>query len=443
MSDIKEIIFEDINDDYGYGKYGGFEVILNKKTGYINATKLCKDGGKELSEWKRFNHSKKFIDYLSSLGYPKELIVKNMSGDYITRGTYVHPKLIPHIASWVSPEFALKVSDIVEEYIIKEYRDHIRKMELGMKEKDDNITELKKIIERMEQQQQMMREENKRTLREIQEENKQTHNKLDMASKELNAANDKLDVANENINILVDKNKETHYKLDVANENIVIMNDKLDVANENIVIMNDKLDVANENTYTTFQVLSRVVDQRVPFERVQPPEEPQIVIYYTDPEEEKPYRVCRGQKRRVDGIIRSVKEEFPNAREVVRMKKQPNPVESWNACKRELTRNMEWEGSRFNLIDIEEKEFLERIDEIVENVKREPAREVSEIVDQPLKLKNDVQEIEKIEEKEEDRRKELFMMKLDQLKTICKERKIKGYSKLRKDQIVELILDNE
>ena len=406
MSDIKEIIFEDINDDYGYGKYSGFEVIINKKTGYINATKLCKDGGKEFFLWVQNNSSKNLIQLvMSKYGLTRDEVLISVSGgrNTLIRGTYVHPKLIPHIASWVSPEFALKVSDIVEEYIIKEYRDHIRKMELGMKEKDDNITELKKIIERMEQQQQMMREENKQALREIQEDNKQTHNKLDMASKELN------------------------------------------VANENIVIMNDKLDVANENTYTTFQVLSRVVDQRVPFERVQPPEEPQIVIYYTDPEEEKPYRVCRGQKRRVDGIIRSVKEEFPNAREVVRMKKQPNPVESWNACKRELTRNMEWEGSRFNLIDIEEKEFLERIDEIVENVKREPAREVSEIVDQPLKLKNDVQEIEEIEEIEEkeDRRKELFMMKLDQLKTICKERKIKGYSKLRKDQIVELILDNE
>jgi KilA-N domain len=32
-------------------------------------------------------------------------LIKNMSGSYEYRGTYVHPDLIPSIASWISPAF--------------------------------------------------------------------------------------------------------------------------------------------------------------------------------------------------------------------------------------------------------------------------------------------------------------------------------------------------
>ena len=388
MSDIKEIIFEDINDDYGYGKYGEFEVIINKRTGYINATKLCKDGGKELFSWVRTNVSNKLVDFISeSLHICRDRLLinpKNLPNHL--KGTYVHPDLIPHIASWVSPEFAHKVSKIVNEHIIKQYRNELRK-------KDDKIDNLEKIIREM-------REENRQALREIKEDNKQTHNKLD-----------------------------------VANENLNVVTEKLDVANENLNVVTEKLDVANENIVTTIEILDNVAQQRVPFERIQPPEEPQIIIFYTDQKEEKPYKICRGQKRRINGIIRSVKEEFPNAREVVRMKRQPNPVESWNACKRELTRNMEWEGSKFSLVDITEEEFLERINEIVEDVKREPVREIKEqIIYEEIKeeIPNQVE-----------RRRELLNLKLDSLRALCKEKGIKGYSKLRKDQVVDLIIDNE
>jgi len=44
---IQNIIFEDINDVYAYGKYGDFNVIIMKDNGYINATKLCKDAHKD------------------------------------------------------------------------------------------------------------------------------------------------------------------------------------------------------------------------------------------------------------------------------------------------------------------------------------------------------------------------------------------------------------
>src|SRR5436190_13316626 len=42
--------------------------------------------------------------------------------DRIISGTYCHPLLIPHIACWVSPIFALQVSKIVNYYMEEEWR---------------------------------------------------------------------------------------------------------------------------------------------------------------------------------------------------------------------------------------------------------------------------------------------------------------------------------
>lgn len=377
MSDIKEIVFQNIDENYGYGKYGDFEIIMNINTGSINATKLCKDGGKEFSEWKRFNHSKKFIDYLGSLGYPKDLIIQITNVPNHLKGTYVHPDLIPHIASWVSPEFAYKVSKIVNEHIIKEYRNTIR-------QKDDKIDNLEKII-------QEIREEQKQTLKEI---------------------SDKSDK-------ILDENKKVNHKLDVANENIIV----------------------------SISTLKQVSQQRVPMEKVPKQEIPELLIFYTDEKEEKPYRIHRTQNKRSKFITKELREEFPNLRKILHFGKQPNPIESWNRCKKDLRNYMIWNGSQFSLNGITEKEFIERVNQIVQDTKMEPYEEVKEQFQQDLEEKiNEVNNdnVEKIENLEvrETRRRELFLMKVVELKNFCKEQKLKGYSKMKKEELVELILDN-
>ena len=42
--------------------------------------------------------------------------------DHLISGTYCHPSLIPHIACWVSPDFALKVSEIINFFIVQEWK---------------------------------------------------------------------------------------------------------------------------------------------------------------------------------------------------------------------------------------------------------------------------------------------------------------------------------
>ena len=40
-------------------------------------------------------------------------------------GTYAHPDLIPHIASWASHKFARKVGRIINNYLVQEYKDKL------------------------------------------------------------------------------------------------------------------------------------------------------------------------------------------------------------------------------------------------------------------------------------------------------------------------------
>lgn len=79
------------------------EVIINKKTGYVNVTKLCKDGGKEFKSWNKNNSSIEFVKFISkTLGLTRDQLIFTITGGQNTtiRGTYVHPDIIPHIASW-------------------------------------------------------------------------------------------------------------------------------------------------------------------------------------------------------------------------------------------------------------------------------------------------------------------------------------------------------
>ena len=135
---LSELIYESVTDEYGWGKYGDFKVLIRRKDGYINATKLCKDGGKLLGNWSQLHGSKQYVEeFTSSIGIPIEPLEVNMAGSYDTRGTYAHPDLIPHIASWVSPKFAIMVSKIVNNFLIKEYKEELyqKDVELTRKEK--------------------------------------------------------------------------------------------------------------------------------------------------------------------------------------------------------------------------------------------------------------------------------------------------------------------
>ena len=51
----------------------------------------------------------------------------------IISGTYVHSLLIPHIACWISVDFALKVSEVINGYILYEYKRKAEDLEVQLK----------------------------------------------------------------------------------------------------------------------------------------------------------------------------------------------------------------------------------------------------------------------------------------------------------------------
>ena len=90
------------------------------KNRYINATKLCKEYSKEISNWKQNKHNQELIneveiEIFSIHGYPriennKSIIIIKGGNNQLICGTYVHELLIPRIASWISSKFAIKIS---------------------------------------------------------------------------------------------------------------------------------------------------------------------------------------------------------------------------------------------------------------------------------------------------------------------------------------------
>ena len=63
---LSEVCYQQIEGDFYYGWYGGFNVVMMKSNGYVNATKLCADGGRRFQHWKDNNHVRDLIQEFES-----------------------------------------------------------------------------------------------------------------------------------------------------------------------------------------------------------------------------------------------------------------------------------------------------------------------------------------------------------------------------------------
>ena len=101
--------------------------------GFINATKLCSDGRKYLKHWYENQSSKDLLRCLATKlgedGDSESIFVRKVvrtaqqtDAEKAVSGTYYNPLIIPHIACWISPDFAILVSDIVNDFIVGEYK---------------------------------------------------------------------------------------------------------------------------------------------------------------------------------------------------------------------------------------------------------------------------------------------------------------------------------
>ena len=163
-----------------------------KENKYMNATKLCKEYNKRFEHWLENINSKNLIkeveyelkngDHRISGEPPKKATITLLKGCVNElKGTYVHELLIPHIASWISPVFAIKVSKIVNNFIIKEYKDSI-------KQKDDKIDELIQLNKEIK----IQNDDMKKLVEKMNNKLDETHNKLDISNTKLDDVKIKL-----------------------------------------------------------------------------------------------------------------------------------------------------------------------------------------------------------------------------------------------------------
>src|SRR5277367_586453 len=61
---LSGICFKQIKDNFWLGQYGDFQVIMMEDCSYVNATKLCTDGGKRFDNWIRNDASQRLIKAL-------------------------------------------------------------------------------------------------------------------------------------------------------------------------------------------------------------------------------------------------------------------------------------------------------------------------------------------------------------------------------------------
>jgi hypothetical protein len=110
--------------------------VLAREDGFINATAMCKAGGKQFKHWNCLESTKELIKVLEKVkmriptdldvtndrlvGEPtnlnrKQFIVTIVTGPNNKRGSWIHPDLAVQLGQWISPEFAIQVSGWVRE----------------------------------------------------------------------------------------------------------------------------------------------------------------------------------------------------------------------------------------------------------------------------------------------------------------------------------------
>ena len=200
-----------IKDDYN-----GVSILIREKDGFINATKIAKDNGKqnhlcrffESEKWKEICEKFKEIALRqkrsNGKNYENYELFYNISNVCIEcRGTYVIPDLIHFVAEWCNIEYAFKVNIIMNninklkelkhedgneflETITERLQNKIKDLEEDNEKKQDKIDEL---LKETKQQRKEMREQT-RKIDELLHENKKQTRKLDKANNKIDDLKD-------------------------------------------------------------------------------------------------------------------------------------------------------------------------------------------------------------------------------------------------------------
>ncbi|CCU56199.1 transcriptional regulator [Mythimna separata entomopoxvirus 'L'] len=320
---LNDICYEQIKDSFYYGLFGDFKLIIDKNTGYFNATKLCKDGGKRFDNWIRLDKSKELIKYyndnatssdvrklISDQNEEKLIYNINVHGNKINdtiSGTYVYKKLLLDIAAWVSKDFYNKCYDILESYFINEftveYKDNKQKLQIKLKDIEKVIEDKNNVI-----------------------------TSLEITTKKLENSNIKLDKSNK--------------ELDKSNKNL---NESVNKLNNTLTNIKPKIITPppNNNKYSTFTI---------------------IKLYKENIDDEYNYYITTVCDRDYNTRINNLIDVYPDLSVVLKLNKVPNSKYLLDKVKNNTLKDVDYNKNRFNLINIKISEFINTIMEIKESI---------------------------------------------------------------------------
>ena len=322
---LKDICYELIKDTFFHGVYGDtsspetcFRLVIDKRTGFFNATKMCQAGGKRVDKWLRLESSKQLVSFLEKdrcpdLGIGPVFEVnsgnRDQSGALIS-GTYVCKELILSLASWISPAFYLRCSRIVNDFFIP------KNASMDPEERQNMMKLLKEQEDKINQQGSMLQEKD---------------DKINQQGSMLQEKDDKI---NQQGSMLQEKDDKIEQLIQEMRQRDKAMNKKVD-------LLHDKMDeTLHENSdlkdrVTTVQKkLNIAVEDRAPQPDKTIKKERFVMMKRSDAE--YPYYVVRGQTAYTASVIRAQKKDHETVEILVDFNHHPNSKTFYNRVKDQL-----------------------------------------------------------------------------------------------------------
>ena len=98
--------------------FNGIVIKSRAEDNYINATQMCKAGGKQFKHWYSLKATEKLVSTLErdvEISASQLVDVKKGNTSLYAQGSWIHPDLAVQLAQWISPSFALQVSRWIRE----------------------------------------------------------------------------------------------------------------------------------------------------------------------------------------------------------------------------------------------------------------------------------------------------------------------------------------
>ena len=207
--DFKGFATKPINNAYSWGIYGDFQLVIRNVDGYVNGTRLIAEATifennkrkslniqliakPKTNDWIRNFNTITLVETLKiETGIPVPIFIelpkgRSKIGEELTHGTYIHPRLVNSLATWVSPSYALIVGDLMNQHHLKAKlsaeQNRIRELEGEKKNHLDIIHELRDMYNSVSEKFQVTIGQNEQLLTEmkiVSSSNQKLHNKLD------------------------------------------------------------------------------------------------------------------------------------------------------------------------------------------------------------------------------------------------------------------------